>query len=78
MILKKSLRRRQKKGQAPRRCSGQATFEYFLIFTAVLMLGFLSVSTFFPKVRNAVQGSPTGPGYAQKAFNAIISADLRW
>ncbi len=74
MILKKSLRR----GQAPRRCSGQATFEYFLIFAAVLMLGFLSASTFFPRVRDAVQGSPSGAGYAQKAFNAIINADLRW
>jgi hypothetical protein len=68
MILKKFLER------------GQAVFEYFLIFAGIITFTFLSVSTFFPKIRDAVQGTDaTGaPGYAQKAFTAIINADTRW
>lgn len=65
MILKKFLER------------GQAVFEYFLIFTGIIAFTLLSLSTFFPRIRDTVQGTSSTIGYAQKAFNAIITADLR-
>ncbi len=67
MILKKSLKR------------GQATLEYFLLFTAVIFLTLLTlggtINSFFGSVRDTAQGTSATPGYAQKGFDAIINAD---
>ena len=70
MILKKSLKR------------AQATIEFLLIFTAVAAYCLLSKNLscsayFFPRARAAAQGTAATPGYAQKAFDAIINADQR-
>jgi len=69
MILKKSLKMKHKF------LTGQAVLEYFIIFAAIGILGLISVSTFLPKMRVAIQGSATQDGYFQNAVNRIINAD---
>jgi len=54
---------------------GQAVLEYFILFAAIGVLGIVSLSTFFPKIRDVVQGTASQQGYFQKAANAIINAD---
>lgn len=55
MNLKKNLER------------GQASLEYFIIFSIIAILTILSFSSFLPLVQQAVQGTATQPGFFQKA-----------
>ena len=57
------------------RRKGQAALEYFIIFAAIGILGLISVSTFLPRMREAIQGSATQDGYFQNAADRIIKAD---
>lgn len=66
MNLKKSLKSK-----------GQAALEYFILLAIIMGLSLISLSSFLPKVRDAVQGSETSEGYFQKAMDRIIYADQR-
>ena len=48
-----------------RRESGQSVLEYFVIFAVIALLGFVSISSHYDKIRHAMQG--TG-GYSDKAM----------
>jgi len=48
--------------------SGQASLEYFILFAIIAVLTILSFSSFFPKVKEAIQGKD---GFFQKAATAI-------
>ena len=74
MILKKSL------------ISGQATFEYFILFSVIIALSLVSLSVFysgtFPSgqkgIRDIVQSNAANTGYAQRGIDAITTADTRY
>ena len=66
MNLKKSLK-----------SQGQAALEYFILLAIIMGLSLISLSSFFPKVRDAVQGSQAEEGYFQKATDRIIYADQK-
>jgi hypothetical protein len=66
MILKKSL------------IMGQATFEYFILFSVIIALSLVSLSAFFPRVREIVQSNAANTGYAQRGIASIIGADTRY
>jgi uncharacterized protein (UPF0333 family) len=65
MILKKCLIR------------GQASFEYFLLFTAIIAISLLSFSVFYPQIRTIVQGDGVTSGYFGNVAKGLIEADLR-
>ncbi|MCX5703994.1 MAG: hypothetical protein NT066_05865 [Candidatus Omnitrophica bacterium] len=65
MSLKKSLK------------TGQVSLEYFILFSIVAGLSFLSISTFYPRVRQAIQGSETETGFFQGAVQRIADACLK-
>ncbi len=69
MILKKSLKTKHKL------ISGQAALEYFILFSAMLAIGLVSVSTFLPKLRETIQGNETQQGYSKAVADKIINAD---
>lgn len=48
---------------------GQAALEYFILFSVIALLTLLSLSSFFPKVQEAIQGKD---GFFQKAVERII------
>ena len=66
MILKKSL------------ITGQATFEYFILFSVIIALSLVSLSAFFPRIREIVLSNGSNTGYAQRGIQAIIDADTRY
>ncbi|MBL7152050.1 MAG: hypothetical protein ISS89_05660 [Candidatus Omnitrophica bacterium] len=49
--------------------TGQASLEYFIIFSVIALLTILSLSSFFPRIQQAMQGEA---GYFQKAAEEII------
>jgi len=71
MILKKSL------------IIGQATFEYFILFSVIIALSLVSLSVFFrgtfPSGQRGVRDVILGDnGYAQRGIDALIKADTRY
>ncbi|MFH0762561.1 MAG: hypothetical protein V1925_01580 [Candidatus Omnitrophota bacterium] len=46
----------------------QSTVEYFILFSVITLLTILSLSTFFPRIQEALQGKD---GYFQKAAGEI-------
>jgi hypothetical protein len=70
MILKKSLRIKTKM------LKGQAVLEYFILLAIICTFGLISVSTFLPRVRRAIQGTSPTDGYFQKAADQITRADV--
>jgi len=58
MTFIKSLRTKVKK-------KGQASLEYFIIFAVLALLTILSLSSLFPQLQNALQGSG---GFFEKAI----------
>ena len=60
MTFKKFLRRAQKN-------QGQASLEYFIIFSIIALLTIISLTTFLPVVQSALQGNDTTNGLYQNA-----------
>ena len=62
-------------GQAPldRKAylTGQAVVEYLLVFAALAVITVLSLSAFYPKVKEIAQGSEDKPGLFQEAMERI-------
>lgn len=56
--------------------TGQASLEYFILFSIVAGLSLLSLSSFYPKVREAIQGSETKEGFFQIVNKRIADACL--
>jgi hypothetical protein len=50
---------------------GQATLEYFLIFSIVIALTLVSVSFFIPSIKNSLQGTNTKQGFIEKATRRL-------
>jgi hypothetical protein len=46
---------------------GQATMEYFLIFSIVIALSLVSISFFIPSIKSSLQGTNTHQGFVEKA-----------
>lgn len=56
---------------------GQSTLEYFILFSIIAGLSLLSITTFYPRVRAAIQGTETERGFFQIAVQRIGDAVLR-
>ncbi len=47
---------------------GQASLEYFILFAVIAILTLVSLSTFYPQVKNIIQGEQ---GFFQRAAGRI-------
>jgi|GEM_PF-2106188 len=56
---------------------GQSTLEYFILFSIIAGLSILSLSSFYPKVRAAIQGTEEQEGLFQIAFKRLGDAVLK-
>lgn len=50
---------------------GQASLEYFLLFSVIIVLTILSMTSFFPKVQAILQGTNTQTGFFEKAAGRL-------